>query len=325
LIVNISVIVPTLNRLDELKSFIHSLEKQTYQPRELIIVDQSDDDLIRDHIQDYTQSVPLVVKYLSSPEKSLTRAKNMGVSHLAEDIDLVAFFDDDIVLFPDYLEAMKSFFLADKDGKYAVVTGMIQQEDQNNGFRSFLRSLMLCIDSILCKFFVLSSRGNGHFKFNGLPAYCQRAVSVQDVEVISGGVSVFRKEILERFKFDGNMKTYCYLEDVDIGYRISRSNQNAFLPAAKVWHHHSPSSRLKISTTKSQLIQNYFYLFHKNIPKNFLTLSTFIWSIAGLFVVAACELQFRDMKGYATGLKKGMFHQYDSLFSDWRKKMDLYK
>jgi glucosyl-dolichyl phosphate glucuronosyltransferase len=323
--VNISVIVPTLNRLNDLKSFIHSLEKQTYLPRELIIVDQSDNDLIRNFIQRYAQSAPIVVKYLSSPEKSLTRAKNIGVSHLNNTIDLVAFFDDDIELFPDYLEAMESFFQNDKDGRYAVATGMIRHKDPVNAYGSILHFFIRRLDSVLCRFFVLGSPGNGHFKLNGLPAYYQQEGAAQNVEVISGGVSVFRKEILKHFKFDGNMKTYCYMEDADMGYRISRTYQNAFLPDAKVWHHHSPSSRLGISTTKSQFIQNYFYLFHKNVPKNLLTLSAFVWSIAGLFVIAACELQFQAMKGYAVGLKKGIFRHYDSLFPDWREKMALYK
>ena len=188
-----------------------------------------------------------------------------------------------------------------------------------------MHSIKYYLDSVLCKIFILSSRGKGHYKLNGMPAYCLQAGVVQNVEVISGGVSVFRKEILKHFIFDGNMKTYCYMEDADMGYRISRTHQNAFLPTARVWHHHSSSGRLGVSTTKSQFIQNYFYLFRKNVPRNLWTVSAFIWSIAGLFVIAACELQFRAMRGYIAGLRKGIFCQYDSLFPDWRENMILYK
>lgn len=322
---NISVIIPTLNRLDDLKFLIKSLERQSYLPQEIIIVDQSDHDLVRDYIKNYTLTAPFAVQYLFTQDKSLTRAKNLGIAHLHKACDLVAFFDDDIVLFDNYFGEMRDFFLADPAKRYAVVTGMIQREDNQHNSISSLRSLVRYLDTALCKFFLLSSEGRGCFKINGLSAYCRYSEIPRDVEVISGGVSVFRREILEEFLFDGNMKTYCYMEDVDMGYRISRKYQNAFLPGARVYHHHVQMGRLDIVMTKSQFMQNYFYLFHKNVPKNFLTFSAFIWSVMGLFIVAACELQFRAVQGYARGLIKSLFRRYDSLFPDWRGKMRLYQ
>jgi GT2 family glycosyltransferase len=323
----ISVIVATLNRLGDLKLFIRSLEKQSYPPLELVIVDQSDNGQIKEYINGYLPSAPFPIKYVFTNDKSLTRAKNLGVVHLSEACNLVAFFDDDIVLFSDYLERMNDFFQRDNNKHYAVATGMIHREDPRNrdGIESSWRLFAQYLDVALSKCFILSSVGNGCFKINGLPAYLYESGSVRDVEVISGGVSVFRREILEQFKFDGNMKTYCYMEDVDMGYRISRQYQNVFLPTAKVYHHHSETNRLNRSTAKSQLIQNYVYLFRKNIPKNVFTFSAFIWSIIGLFSIAACELQFRSFLGYAVGLGKGMLGRYDSLFPDWQDQMSLYK
>jgi GT2 family glycosyltransferase len=115
------------------------------------------------------------------------------------------------------------------------------------------------------------------------------------------------------------------MEDVDIGYRISRKYKNALVPAAKVYHHHSTTSRSDKTNTRSQFIQNYCYLFHKNIPKNFLILAAFVWSIAGLFVIALFEFKFRSLWGYAKGLGRVILNQYDSLYSDWKKNLVQYQ
>lgn len=321
---NVSVIVPTLNRPADLKKFIRSLEKQTFPPSELIIADQSDNDRIHDCIVGYQKTCDAFrVKYLWNEDKSLTRAKNLAVDHVDRQADLVAFFDDDIELFEDFLQVMVSFFKKDPEKKYAVATGLISPDGSNEtGFRR----LLAAVDSLLCRVFILGSPGSGKFKINGSPSfYRSTAGPASDVEVISGGVSVFRKEILDTFRFDGNMKTYCYMEDVDIGYRISRKHQNALVPEAKVYHRHSPESRSDKAATRSQFIQNYCYLFRKNIPGNVLTRTAFIWSVAGLFVIALCELQFRSLWGYAEGLGRVVSNQYDSLYPGWQKNLVQYQ
>ena len=187
----ISVIIPTLNRLDDLKSFVRSLEKQSILPHELIIVDQSSDGRIKEYANQYAPKASFAVKYVFTEERSLTRAKNLGILHLDETCKLVAFFDDDIVLFPDYLQEMNVFFEKDEDRRYAVATGMIHPEGIQHGSAWSLRSLVQGFDTMLCKCFVLGSEGDGHFKINGLPAYIRETKSARDVEVMSGGVSVF--------------------------------------------------------------------------------------------------------------------------------------
>jgi GT2 family glycosyltransferase len=322
----LSVIVPTMNRSEDIVTFVDSLARQTCLPNELLIVDQSDNDATLDTLDTYKSHLPFELKYIRTREKSLTRAKNLAVSHVDDQTDLVAFFDDDIELFEDFIQQMVLFFKNDSKQEYAIATGIICHEAHNKTLIHRFRSAMISIDALLCRLFILGSPGNGKFKINGSPSFYNRSInSTTDVEVISGGVSVFRKEILNTFKFDGNMKTYCYMEDVDTGYRISRKYQNALVPAAKVYHHHSPVSRSDKTITRSQFIQNYCYLFHKNIPKNFLTCATFIWSIAGLIVIALCELQFRSIFGYIKGLWKVIFNQYDSLYPDWEKALVQYK
>lgn len=323
---NISVVVPTLNRLEDLKTFLRSLEKQTCLPNELLIVDQSDNDETLETLDTYKSLLPFELKYIRTNKKSLTEAKNLAVTHLNHQTDLVAFFDDDVELFNDFLQKMVLVFRDDYKKEYAVATGMISHEGNNKPDIGSFRKLLVSIDSFLCRFFILGSPGSGKFKINGSPSFYNKSMNdPSDVEVISGGVSVFRKEILNTFKFDGNMKAYCYMEDVDIGYRISRKYKNTFVPAARVYHHHSPTSRSDKTITRSQFIQNYCYLFYKNIPRNILTCAAFVWSLAGLFAIALFELQFQSLLGYARGLGRVILNQYDSLYPGWKKNMEQYQ
>ena len=82
---------------------------------------------------------------------------------------------------------------------------------------------------------------------------------------------------------------------------------------------------LNESTTKSHFIQNYIYLFRKNLPKNMLTFLAFVWSIIGLFFVAALEFRGSALAGYADGLFKGARGRFDSLYPDWQENMHLYE
>ena len=60
----VSLIMPTINRHDELIIFLESLEKQTHKNFELIIVDQNLDGYIFDIIEDFQDKISL--KYIIS-------------------------------------------------------------------------------------------------------------------------------------------------------------------------------------------------------------------------------------------------------------------
>ena len=59
----VSLIMPTINRHDELIIFLESLEKQTYKNFELIIVDQNLDGYIFDIIEDFQEKIDLKYKF----------------------------------------------------------------------------------------------------------------------------------------------------------------------------------------------------------------------------------------------------------------------
>ncbi len=108
-----SIIICTKNRLDDLMNCLDSLSQQTWEPKELIIVDSSDTPLqnekrFLDHFN--TLCFPHTeLKYVhTSP--GLTRQRNIGVKQARGDI--LYFFDDDVVLEKEYLSSMQKIFNA---------------------------------------------------------------------------------------------------------------------------------------------------------------------------------------------------------------------
>ncbi|GAB4502305.1 MAG: glycosyltransferase family 2 protein [Anaerolineales bacterium] len=100
-----SLVLATLNRTSELERFLASLDAQGYRDFELIIVDQNSDDRLLPILARYTALWPII--HLRS-EKGLSRARNVGLSHVTGDV--ICFPDDDCWYPPDLLERVAVFF-----------------------------------------------------------------------------------------------------------------------------------------------------------------------------------------------------------------------
>lgn len=85
-----SLILATVGRTDELKTFLDSLSAQLGVSYELILIDQNPDDRLTAILEPYRDAFP-IVHLRSSP--GLSKARNLGLAAAAGDV--VAFPDDD--------------------------------------------------------------------------------------------------------------------------------------------------------------------------------------------------------------------------------------
>jgi glycosyltransferase involved in cell wall biosynthesis len=86
----VSLILATVNRVNELEIFLKSLSNQTYQKFELILVDQNMDARLNEIVNKYRSTCK--IKHIQA-ERGLSKARNVGFHHITGDI--VAFPDDD--------------------------------------------------------------------------------------------------------------------------------------------------------------------------------------------------------------------------------------
>ncbi|MEZ4811550.1 MAG: glycosyltransferase [Allomuricauda sp.] len=124
----ISIIIPAHNEAEHLKACLDSFAAQTHVPEEVIIVDDnSGDDTFR-IASEYAQNhiwikvVQRTSKDAHIPGKKVVDTFNFGLEH-ASDYNLIGKFDADIVLPPNYFEAVLNQFQA--NWKLGMCSGLL--------------------------------------------------------------------------------------------------------------------------------------------------------------------------------------------------------
>lgn len=117
--IKFSVVITTYNRPDFLKEALLGIRAQSYQPSEIIIIDDNSS-------SSYSEVLPLIremsANYIRQPKScGANRARNIGVSIATGDV--VAFLDDDDIWLPDYLQSHFDLYV---DGAKALVSGFKQ-------------------------------------------------------------------------------------------------------------------------------------------------------------------------------------------------------
>lgn len=85
---NISVIIPTYNRYELLKRGLLSIFNQTYQPKEILVIDDGSVDFTCKIEDEFSQ-----IKYFYQPNSGVSKARNFGIQNAT--CQWIAFLDDD--------------------------------------------------------------------------------------------------------------------------------------------------------------------------------------------------------------------------------------
>lgn len=283
-----SIVIPTKGRVDQIFICLNSILKQTLLPHEIIIIDSSENANLGLFLKRKFRVDHPKVKYIHT-EATLTEARNIGTQQSSGDV--IFFLDDDIILDKDYVKEVTKVFTNDNDGKIAGVMGNItNMKRDTSGWRATLRRL-----------FFLDYYGNGKFKLSGLPTWVHGQEKIMKTEFLSGCASAYRREVLNEFKFDeklGVLGGYCFLEDADFSYRVSRKYPLIYTPFAKL-EHRAPG--VVSPTKKRQYIFNLFYLFKKNVPKRLSNIFAFLLSLFGLLLFTL--LFERNVRGFVSYLQ----------------------
>lgn len=294
----ISIIIATKNRFQDIIKCVESVLIQTLLPDEIVIVDSSDIDELKSNLDSLLHD-KITFRYIYAP-LSLTQARNMGIKESIGDI--IIFLDDDVILNRDYIKNIIHVFNNDFGKKVGGVTGYIidNTEMQNHSVKYLIRRNII---QILISIFFLFKYKDGKFQPSGWPTFVPKKVDeITEVEVLSGANMSFRREIFDDFKFDENLHGYCFMEDDDIAYRVSRKYQNIYTPFAKLVHNVSPVARDADYARMKMTIENHFYLFKKNFPQDIMHKFAFWWSVVGLFVMAAISRNKKKLNGLKDGI-----------------------
>jgi glycosyltransferase involved in cell wall biosynthesis len=266
----VSVIIPTLNRPNELLRLFDSINIQIYRPDEIIIIDSSENEITAELCKTLEKKNKLKILYFHSPQKGLTLQRNLGLS-IAQS-DLILFLDDDVVLHSSCISKLRWQFVNDTKMIIGGCTGVISN------------SIITGLDKL------------GYF-FGYPPIYpgkvtrFGKAIKVvsnsfyfpTQVDYLPGGFAMWRREIFDTFLYSLFFQGYGLGEDLDFSYRVSKKWKLMLDPNALCDHLHSLSGRVRDFDLGKQQVRNEHYMFINNIDhKNIFIYLLYIWSRFGL-------------------------------------------
>lgn len=215
------LIIPTKDRPFELEHLLNSIEVQSILPGQIIIVDGGNPGI--KYLSDKFSE--LSVDYLQVLPPGLTRQRNAGLKIVKENIDLVGFLDDDVVLEKDCLSNMLNFWERAPDQLGGAGFNIVNITPSP---KTWWAELLMSKS--------LRDKKSGSLLRNGRNVpYCPAKVTLE-TDWLCGGATVWKKEIFDKFEFDEWFASYGVVEDLDFSYRVRKYYKLAVVANARVQH-----------------------------------------------------------------------------------------
>ena len=291
-------IIATRNRPEELLTTVESLVGQTILPKDLCIVDSSDETPVRTKIEELCEGVGLPLDYLHPAPRGLTVQRNVGITRT--DGDPVFFIDDDVFLDPDCHEA-----ILEEYERWGPELGGVRATPVHPARPPLISILWRKLFGIGGWWPEASGRMRSGFWAEGV----SEAAGVRKLEYMTGWFMSFRRTVVDEFRFDEALSGYGHKEDIDFTYRVSRRYALLQTPAARCDHFQTATSRLSSHQLMRMNLGNQFYLHRKNMPQDGRHVAALWWGLLGLFVLNVGRALFKRDPGLVTGMIVGAFEQ----------------
>jgi len=300
----LSIVIPTKNRHEDLRNCIDSFVTQSRMPEELIIIDQSDNEVIKLDIENKIKVALPEIKLIYVWDRSikgLIEAKEKGV--IMAESEIVMFLEDDVILTKNYVENIEKAFL-DKPEMIGCC-GVIKFMPKRN-----------VLYSILFKIFHTGIYFDPRFEVHGSQE--TQKLNYINSAYLSGGLSAYKIEVFDKVKFDTKNSFFMY-EDIDFSTRASDifgKNKFYIVTTAILDHVMSPTNRAVLGKKYKQKLFE-CTLFYKKHKKKNKALIHYLWLITGmileLFYESIRNLNFKIMFSGISGLYKGIFWKLKEL------------
>lgn len=283
----VSVVTPNYNGKDFLYAYFESLNKNSNEIGEVIIVDNGSNDGSQEFIRNYREKVDFpIVLIENSQNLGFAEAVNQGISKARYDY-IFSLNNDTVVEKSAILELLN---LLNTDGRiFSVSSKMVQFNNPE------------LIDDAGDDYTLLA-----YTKKRGNNQNLNNFIEVSEIFSSCAGAALYRKDLLEELGgFDSEF--FAYMEDVDLGYRARINGyKNLFCPNAIVYHIGSATTGSQYNEFKVRLAaRNNVLVVYKNLP----TLQKIV-NILFLFLGFLIKYLFFLKKGfgpiYLEGLKEGL-------------------
>ena len=316
---DISVVIPTKDRLKSLQRTLESINTQTLLPKEVIIVDSSISKLTYDALPKLPKGITLIIKH-TKPSVCLQR--NMGIELSLGKYILLC--DDDFEISENYISKLSNYL--ETHPEINIVSGLILEK--NNNTWKYQQPSISPLNLIYRYLFSLSIWGSVNFKvypqwyLRGIVNHYKKLGNtiskagwpiISDFEndviltrIYSLGISLFKAEKLKQHPFDLSFEEHGIGDNYDLALQINGIQKTHVLKNAKVYHHKETDNRLPTPRSFFYRAQALRYILRKH--KNHFNKANrfwFSWSMFGhlLYFLAKGNLQMAKASFKALKIK----------------------
>ncbi len=252
---SISIIIPTRNRIDTLRRCLMEIKNSTIKPKEIIVVDQSDIKIKLENVNDVNLEN---IKIIYQEYPSLTKARNNGLKKATGDI--IIFMDDDTILNKYSLENVLTTFKIGDDIK--LVTSIDVNSKKRKKYPDVLGKIFARKKA--------SKKGGYICKGAMLGRYNNINLNISETEWAMGYFFAIYNDVVKKYKlkFDENLISYAYPEDLDFTYNYYRNvkkDNGKCIINKNIYVNHLGSNEFRIESNKSlsMYVINRIYLSYK--------------------------------------------------------------
>lgn len=255
---------------------LQSVVEQTTYPNEILIIDGSTNTETESVLTKNTFKNLIYCK-VNEANRGLTKQRNIGISKVSEQSEIVCFLDDDVVLEPDYFENLIESYRIYPNA--LAVGGYITNEVKWEASRKTNDNSKFYFDGWMRnepsrfkirRLFGLQPDASPGF----LPTFAHgRSISflppsgkTYQVEQLMGGVASYKKEVFSKLSFSTYFEGYGLYEDADFSIRLAKLGLLYINTNAKLAHYHDGSGRPNQYTYGKMVVRNSWYVWRVKYP-----------------------------------------------------------
>ena len=266
-----TVILCSRGRPRELEITVRNLSFQKLSPEMIVIV-------VTSH-QDLSENISLLNEtllekdihleiFISDP--GLTKQRNFGLSQVKECSDVVHFFDDDVILPPEYLEIVDSLFQERPE-----VIGIGGRTTDNSDFSV----------SFLQRFFLLNSKSAGALLPSGINIGFRYSIEPYEVDWLPGCTMSYRLAKNFKMDFDESREGVGWGEDVDFSSRVSELGKLLIFSHPRIIH--TKSTVFRVSDLERSIKNDNSRIKMARSNVGGVKIYWILWSFFGEFVIGS--------------------------------------